>query len=41
MSCERGLNFDQWKKFPENYKPMRLVYKFNENSLTKSLATFL
>ena len=35
MSCERALNFDQWKTFPENYKPMRvwlwLVYKFTEN----------
>ena len=30
MSCERALNFDQWKTFSENYKPMRawlwLVY---------------
>ena len=29
------LNFDQWKKFSENYKPIRvwlwLVYKFTEN----------
>ena len=35
MSCERSLNFDQWKNFFENYKPMRvwlwLVYKFTEN----------
>ena len=35
MSCERALNFDQWKTFPENHKPMRvwlwLVYKFTEN----------
>ena len=35
MSCERGLNFDQWKTFSENYKPLRiwlwLVYKFAEN----------
>ena len=35
MSCERGLNIDQWKAFSENYKPMRvwlwLVYKFTEN----------
>ena len=35
MSCERALNFDQWKTFSENYKPMRvwlwLVYKFAEN----------
>ena len=35
MSQERALNFDQWKTFSENYKPMRvwlwLVYKFTEN----------
>ena len=35
MSCERALNFDQWKTFPENYKPMRvwlwLVYNFTQN----------
>ena len=35
MSCERALNFDQWKTFSENYKPMGvwlwLVYKFTEN----------
>ena len=35
MSCERALNFDQWKTFSGNYKPMRawswLVYKFAEN----------
>ena len=35
MSYERALNFDQWKTFSENYKPMRgwlwLVYKFTEN----------
>ena len=34
MSCERALNFDQWKTFSENYKPMRvwlwLAYKFTE-----------
>ena len=24
MSCECALNFDQWKKFSENYKPMRV-----------------
>ena len=38
ISCERGLSFDQWKIFSENYKPMRvwlwLLYKL-------SLATFL
>ena len=22
MSCERALNFYQWKIFPENYRPM-------------------
>ena len=35
ISCKRGLNFDLWKLFSENYKPMRvwlwLVYKFTEN----------
>ena len=35
MSCERALNFDQWKTFSKNYKPMIvwlwLVYKFTEN----------
>ena len=35
MPWERALNFDQWKIFPENYKPMRvslwLFYKFTEN----------
>ena len=35
MSWERALNFDQWKIFSENYKPMRvslwLFYKFTEN----------
>ena len=35
QSCERALNFDQWKTFSENHKPMRvwlcLVYKFTEN----------
>ena len=35
MSFQRALNFDQWKIFSENYKPMRvllwLVYKFTEN----------
>ena len=43
MSCERALNFDQWKTFSENFKPMRvrlwLVYKFYRELL--SLATFL
>ena len=36
MPCKRALNFDQWKTFSENYKPMRvwlwLVYKFTENN---------
>ena len=35
MSFERGLIFDQWKTFSENYKPMRVwlwfVYKFTDN----------
>ena len=35
MSCERGLNFDQWKTFSENSKSMRvwlwLVYKLTES----------
>ena len=35
MSWERALNFDQRKKFSENYNPMRVwlwfVYKFTEN----------
>ena len=42
MSCERALNFDQWKTFSENYKPMRvwlwLVYKIYRELL--SLTTF-
>ena len=36
ISCEHDLNFDQWKTFSENYKPIRvwlcLVYKFAENN---------
>ena len=43
MSCELALNFDQWKTFSKNYKPMRvwlwLVYKFTENFYP--LTTFL
>ena len=35
MSWDCALNFDQWKAFSKNYKPMRvlllLVYKFTEN----------
>ena len=35
MSCLRALNFDQWKTYPENYKPMRvslwLAYKCSQN----------
>ena len=35
MSCERALNFDQWKAFLKNYKPitawLSLAYKFTEN----------
>ena len=34
-SCQRALNFDQWKIFSEDYKSMRvrfwLGYKFTEN----------
>ena len=34
-SCKRALNFDQWKTFSKNYKPMRvwlwLVYKFTKS----------
>ena len=36
MSCERALNFDQWKTFSENYKPITgwlwLLYKFTDNN---------
>ena len=36
MSCERTLNFDQWKIFSENHEPMQvwlwLAYKFTENN---------
>ena len=35
MSCERALDFDQWKTFSENYKTIRvwlwLVYEFTKN----------
>ena len=35
ISCKCALNFDQWKTFSENYKPMRvwlrLIYKFTDN----------
>ena len=43
MSCEHALNFDQWKTFSENYKPITvwlwLIYKIYRELL--SLATFL
>ena len=43
MSCEHALNFDQWKIFSKNYKPMRvrlwLVYKFTENQTQKRYPT--
>ena len=26
ISCERALNFDQWRTFPENYEPTRVWY---------------
>ena len=36
MSCECALNFDQWKTFSENYKPIAvwtwLAYIFTENN---------
>ena len=36
MSCKRALNFDEWKTFSKNYKPIRgwlwLAYKFTENN---------
>ena len=36
ISYEHALNFDQWKTFSENYKPMRvwlcLAYRFIENN---------
>ena len=25
MSCKRALNFDQWKTFSKNYKPMGVI----------------
>ena len=35
MSCELALNFDQWKTFSKNYKPIRvwlwLLNKFSQN----------
>ena len=41
MSCEGRLNFDQWKTFSENYKPIRVwlwfVYKFTENNCHSQL----
>ena len=45
MSWKRALNFDQWKKFSANYKPVRvwvcLVYKFTENHCClSSLSSF-
>ena len=42
MSCERALNFDQWKTFSENHKPMRvwlwLVHKFTENYIVPHIS---
>ena len=26
MSCEYSLNSNQWKRVPENYKPIRVRY---------------
>ena len=32
MPQELALNFDQWKTFSKNYKPMRVwLYKFTKN----------
>ena len=42
MSCERALNFDQWKTFSENYKPMSLIMACSQISRELLLlATFL
>ena len=41
MSCERALNFDQWKIFSENYKPMRVWLCLQIYRELLSLATFL
>ena len=41
-SCERALNFDQWKTFSENYKPMELDYGlFTNYPRLSNLPTFL
>ena len=41
MSCKCALNFDQWKTFSGNYKPIRvwlwLVHKFTENNCRSRL----
>ena len=43
MSCERALNFDQWKSFSKKYKLVRvwlwLAYKFTENNCCLRLST--
>ena len=39
MSCGRALNFDQWKTFSENYKPIMGSLQIYREVL--SLATFL
>ena len=41
VSSERALNFDQWKTFLENYKPIRislwLLYKYTKNNYRSRL----
>ena len=39
MSCERDLNFDQWKIFSESYKPLTVCLQIYREWM--SLATFL
>ena len=45
MSCERALDFDQWKTCSENYKPMIvwlwLVYKFTKNYYPSLFSEFI
>ena len=42
-SCKRALNFDRWKTFSVNYKPIRVwlwfVYKFTESNCRLRLST--
>ena len=39
ISCERALNFDQWKIFSESYKPLTVCLQIYREWM--SLATFL